>query len=100
MSRCHPLARFVRVIFVCCALLLTSCGTVEGPEASVLHTVEGVAETASGTLRAARTGVQSAVDAGKLVVDGVQTVGTDVTQRVGKLQRAAELIREAFGMGD
>lgn len=83
------------VLFVLCGLvLLSGCEVVEERRASIINAVDELSDSASGALSTARSGVESAVDAGTIVVGTVRETAGSITDRVGKIRRGAELIRE------
>jgi len=81
-------------------LLLSGCKSAEERRVSVINALDTFTESASGAISTARSGVKSAVDAGKTVTDGVKAVKDDVTDRIDKVQRGKELIEEGLGVGE
>ena len=87
-------------LVICAVLILSGCKNAEERRASVIDALDAITESASGALSTARSGVESAVDAGKTVTDSVKAVKDDVTGRIDKVKRGKELINEGLGIGD
>jgi len=110
MKRCFPSQgplynRFASVFFlwtiVAMGILLTGCASVEQRQANVLNRLDGIADTASGTLNGAKERVEDIVNTGKNVVeqgkatvDSAKQVVEDIDQRVKSVQAGVEKVRE------
>ena len=86
------------VFVVCVFMLLSGCRSAEERRASVIETVDTLSNSASGAIKTARSGVQGAVDAGKTVTEGAKAITEEVTDRVDKVNRGRDLIKEGLGV--
>jgi len=66
---------------------------------SVLDAVQNVTSSATGAIATAKSGVQGAIDAGHMAAGSAKKIADDVADRVNKIQKGTELIKEGFGIG-
>lgn len=87
-----------RMLSLCAAasLFLGGCN-VNQESQRVRDAVENVTYSASGAIETAKSGVQGAIDAGHMAAGSAKKLTDDVVDRVDKIRRGTELIKEGLG---